>query len=136
MDTSGTPTTYFASLAAFGFTPKVLKPIFNDTLHVGLELHLERDHHNEFDMFAVRVMFQDRPHNPQNIFSVGFLDRATAQAVGQWMDAGWTFRCEVDHIDEKNKHGLKVVPTGKGAAYVEPPRPTQYNGPDEGDIPF
>jgi len=141
MDTSGTPPAYECLLR--GANMSGAGKDYLDALEVGSAFTLHRDRDNAYDNYAVKVR-----GGPDNLF-VGFLHRDTAMWVGQWIDAGWSFKCtmiEKDDVSKKREHLLRVEPTERDFADVEPVDPSIPEAPfsaaerfaavDEDDIPF
>lgn len=144
MDTSGTPSNFQTVLRGANMRPKEDREALDAELAPGIRFELVRDRFNSYDMFAVKVMYNTLQSDGPPHF-VGFIHRDTALYVGQWMDAGWSFSCrleEIDDVSKKREHVLLIVPIEKGEAYVEPkvshePPANEHPHLDmDDDIPF
>lgn len=122
MDTSGTPGNFQTVLRGANMRPKLDKEVLDAAVVPGLPFRLVRDRFNPYDMFAVKVLYDELNEEGaiENSYFVGFIHRDTALYVGQWMDAGWSFSCrleEIDDVSKKREHVLLIVPIEKGEAY-------------------
>lgn len=151
MDTTGTPGEYRTVLRGANMRPREDREALDIAVIPGLrDFKLERDRYNPYDMFAVKVLFVEKVDGDQGDVQdgaehfVGFIHRDTALEVGQWMDAGWSFSCEVIAIDtdsKKREHQLLLKPLEKGPAFADtmsvggriPPNKTPNM---DDDIPF
>lgn len=98
-----------ATLAGHSFRDRDSKFAFQAEGSEGMPLTLVRDHANKFDMFAVKVI-AELPSYPDTW--IGFLDRASAELVGQFMDRGVTFSCVLSEWHDHNRHTLEITPHG------------------------
>ncbi len=110
MDTTGTPPPFDAYLAGAQFRPKEAKEYLDSTIACAIDpvqFNLTRDYINPYDMFATEVHLDNH--------FVGFIEKAVAMWIGQWIDAGWAFKCELAQVDEsgKRRHLLRCTPTGE-----------------------
>lgn len=66
-----------------------------------VELELEREPDNQFDSFAVKVLYQSD--------HIGYIEASSACFLAPWMDEGHKYRCVVDSLVERKNNLHPVV---------------------------
>ena len=68
-----------------------------------LTLDLEREPENEYDQFAIKVLYKGQ--------HIGYIERGQAAFIAQHMDAGKTFTCTVDELEVRrnNLHPICTI---------------------------
>lgn len=80
------PPTFETFLRGTSFRPIEAKVVVKE-LEEGAPLMVERDHENEYDSNAIKVI------EPDSSEFIGFVAREDAREIAGWMDEGWHFSC-------------------------------------------
>ena len=62
---------------------------------------LEREPSNQYDMFAIKVLFEGE--------HIGYIERGQAMFISPWMDQGVEYTCVADEFIEQKKNLHPVV---------------------------
>lgn len=66
-----------------------------------VKLELRREPENQFDTFAVKVLYQDQ--------HIGYIEASTACFLAPWMDEGHEYSCVVESLLERKNNLHPVV---------------------------
>lgn len=66
-----------------------------------VELTLEREPTNQFDSFAVKVLYAGQ--------HIGYIEASSACFLAPWMDQGHAYKCVVDQLTERKQNLHPVV---------------------------
>jgi hypothetical protein len=66
-----------------------------------LQLELVREPENQYDTFAVKVLYQDQ--------HIGYIEASTACFLAPWMDEGNTYTCTVEQLQERGRNLHPIV---------------------------
>lgn len=79
-----------------------------------VNLDLEREPENQFDSFAIKVMYQGQ--------HIGYIEASSACFISPWMDEGTAYHCQVTDLMERknNLHPVvKLTPIDPGQSEIE-----------------